>query len=129
MAQEVRKLSIRSYNAFLKAAKARGGLSHKQAQAAYRVMRARIGRSLKGVDVKRHPRIFSESSGKARRGGGRKRPGEKPSKAPAAKPTPTKVLKRISSLAEWERSFNRFHGPFQTLIIVSSADYEDEDNG
>lgn len=119
-------MSIRSYNAFLKAAKARGGLSHKQAQAAYRVMSARIGRSLKGVDVKRHPRIFSESSGKARHGAGRRKsPGEKPARVPATKPSPapSKVLKRIGTLAEWERSFNRFHGPFQTLIIVSSADY------
>ena len=58
-------MSIRNYNAFLKAARKAasktGGLSLPAARKAYKKMSARVGRPLKGIDVKKHPRIFKES--------------------------------------------------------------------
>jgi hypothetical protein len=58
-------VSIRNYNAWIKAARKAadktGGLSLPAARKAYRKMAGRVGRPLKGVDVKKHPRIFKES--------------------------------------------------------------------
>lgn|SRR5574337_51488 len=56
--------TIRNYNAFLKSAK-KEGLTHRKAQQTYRSMSGRIGRSLKGVDVLRHPRIFQQEGRKS----------------------------------------------------------------
>lgn len=68
-------MSIRNYNAWIKAARKAsaktGGLSLPAARKSYQKMAARVGRPLKGTDVKKHPRIFKESipaksGGKAR---------------------------------------------------------------
>lgn len=57
--------TIRNYNAWIKAARKAadktGGLSLPAARKAYKKMAARVGRPLKGTDVKKHPRIFKES--------------------------------------------------------------------
>lgn len=67
-------MSIRNYNAWLKAARkaARktGGLSLPAARKAYKKMAARVGRPLKGTDVQKHPRIFKDSLPKKKRSAG-----------------------------------------------------------
>src|SRR6516165_10669134 len=60
-----KRTAIRSYNAFLKEARAAHGLSLKEARAAYRNVSDRLGRPAKGVDVARHPRITKQESEKA----------------------------------------------------------------
>jgi hypothetical protein len=58
----------RSYQAFVKGIKASKGLSHKEAQAAYRAMGERLGRSPAKADLARHPRISSQVSKQAQTG-------------------------------------------------------------
>ena len=52
--------SIRNYNAFVREAKSELELTHKQAQTLYRTLRDDLGRSLYGVDVKRHAAVEAE---------------------------------------------------------------------
>jgi hypothetical protein len=61
-----RKWSVRSYNAFLKEAKAMSGkpITHKQAQQVYREMRDRFGKSLNRNSIRAHPRGFSDAVSK-----------------------------------------------------------------
>lgn len=54
-------MSIRNYNAFIKAARKKGGLSLPSARKVYHKVKARLGEPPKGTDVKKHPRIFKES--------------------------------------------------------------------
>ena len=56
--------TIRNYNAALAALKATG-ITHKQAQSAYKGMKERLGRPVFGVDVKRHPRIAKQEAKKS----------------------------------------------------------------
>jgi hypothetical protein len=56
---------IRAYNGFLKAIKAARGISHKEAQQAYRGISERLGRAPKAKDVSAHPRITREEAKKA----------------------------------------------------------------
>jgi hypothetical protein len=48
---------IRAYNAFIRAIKGAQGISHKEAQQAYRGISERLGRAPKAKDVAAHPRI------------------------------------------------------------------------
>jgi len=52
--------SIRNYNAFLRQAKTKHKLSHKEAQALYRSMKQRLGRPVFAKDLTRHPRITKQ---------------------------------------------------------------------
>lgn len=114
--------SIRNYNAFLRAAKSDLGISHTQAQRAYRSMAERTGRSLYAVDVARHPRMARQEAEKAvktearetrraarearepvkRERAPRARGGE-PAAAPAPAPTLQERAARVASVEEWER--------------------------
>jgi len=51
--------SIRNYNTFIREAKSATGLNYKGAQELYRRERDHFGRSMRGVDVSRHPIITS----------------------------------------------------------------------
>ncbi len=107
-------MSIRNYNAFLKAArkasKRTGGLSLPAARKVYKTMAARLGRPLKGTDVRKHPRIFGESERTRKRAAPSgtpkvRKPGlEKPAAGkrtiskpsqPATKRVPSKPAKRV----------------------------------
>lgn len=61
------KWSIRNYNTFLREIRSRHDLTLPQARQAYRYMRDRTGRSLRGVDVKRHPVIAKQEAARAKR--------------------------------------------------------------
>ena len=117
--------SIRSYNAFLREARAQHGLSLKEARAAYRGVTERLGRPAKGVDVARHPRITKQEAQKAekavakqeraerraeraREKGAAEKPGraERPAKrekggAEPAAPPPAPKAKPFTSLAQY----------------------------
>ena len=68
-------MSQRSYQAFIKAIRKRhGGLSLPAARKAAKVAAVRLGRPVRGIDVKQHPRIVKEAVPKAAGG-------VKPSKA------------------------------------------------
>lgn len=58
-------MARRNYNAWIKAARAAsaktGGLSLPAARKAYKIASERLGRPLRGVDVRIHPRIFKEA--------------------------------------------------------------------
>jgi hypothetical protein len=58
---------IRSYNAFLRAAKARYDLTQAQARVMARAVADRLGRAVIGADVKRHPVIARQEASKAPR--------------------------------------------------------------
>lgn len=70
----------RSYQAFLRAAKAEYGLSHKQAQKMYRDVRDRLDRAPLKADISRHPRISTKAAKAAAQAP------EKPRKAAAPRP-------------------------------------------
>lgn len=108
-------MSIRNYNAFLREVKRKHGITHKQAQRAYRKVSLRMGRPAIGRDVSRHPRITADSIRKTKaRKGVKKVPGDAGQKG----------LRTIRTIAEWERLFKFFHGAtFKDERIVSSADY------
>lgn len=53
------------YNAFLGAIKAARGITHREAQQAYRGLSARLGRAPKAADVTAHPRIVKAEATKA----------------------------------------------------------------
>lgn len=111
-------MSIRNYNAFLKAVKKKHGTTHKQAQSAYRRLSKKIGRPAKGVDVSKHPRLTraalqGRKRGTVSRGGRVTRASEKPSR-----------LRRITSIADWTAAIRSGQfGPVETQLVVSSADY------
>jgi hypothetical protein len=58
--------NIRSYNAFIKGARAKHGLSLAEARVLYRATSERLHRPAKGVDVSRHPRILAQEVKKAK---------------------------------------------------------------
>jgi len=60
-------VSIKNYNAFLRAARRTGGLSLPAARKVYRKVSKRLGRSAKGIDVRNHPRIFRDALSKRER--------------------------------------------------------------
>ena len=53
--------STKNYQAYLRAAQAKGGLTYRQAQAVYREQKAIQGRSLFARDVQRHPKYFARA--------------------------------------------------------------------
>ncbi len=57
-----RKWTIRNYNAFLREAKRKHGVTHREGQDLYRRVRDRLGRSVRAVDVERHPRIGAQEA-------------------------------------------------------------------
>ncbi len=110
-------MSTRSYQAFLKAVKKKHGITHKQAQKAYRRVSSRLNRPARGVDVRDHPRILRDSLNKKRRS--------------VAKGSPKKghkktisVAKRIRTIEQWEDLYDDAV-LFETEDVVSSADYGD----
>jgi hypothetical protein len=58
----------RSYQAFVREVKSSKGLTHKEAQAAYRGMSERLGRAPAKADLARHPRISSQVAKAAQSG-------------------------------------------------------------
>lgn len=60
-----RKWSIKSYNAYLSAAKTSYGLSHRQAQQMYRNHTQRAGQGLRAKDLRDHPRIAAQEARRA----------------------------------------------------------------
>jgi len=54
-------MSVKNYHAFIRAARKHGGLSLPAARKVAKKVAARLDRPVKGVDVKKHPRIFRES--------------------------------------------------------------------
>jgi hypothetical protein len=135
-------MSTRSYHAFIKAARKTGGLSLPAARKAYHKMKDRLGRQPKGIDVKKHPRIFKQSlvsksrktnsSAKAagvaknqskpiraaRTGKGSAKPTQKPrSQARPQRAAPQRV-RRVTSFERFIESFEDFMEFFE--------DFEDE---
>lgn len=55
-------MSIRNYNAFVKGARAKHGLTLGEAREAYKTASARLGRPAIGADVTRHPRIMRDAA-------------------------------------------------------------------
>ena len=129
--------TIRNYNAWIKAARKAaaktGGLSLPAARKAYRKMAARVGRPLKGTDVKLHPRIFRESIPK--RSGGRAaqkratpvRGARAPGPAARAKPAVAKravgPARKIESIAQFEALGLLDFLPDQEVEYVSTQEY------
>jgi hypothetical protein len=103
-------LSIRNYNAWLRAVRKEFGITQKQAQAAYRRASKRSGRSLLGVDVLRHPRITKDAV--KRRGGPVPTPRtvKQPRKKGATSSTPTRrpPSKTIRSIRDWEEWLDEY---------------------
>jgi hypothetical protein len=103
----------RSYQAFLKRAKADYGLTHRKAQVMYRKMSDRLGEPAKAKDIKSHPRIAKQEAGKALRARGRREVGREepkhkaPPPAPPVAPGPEKVIK---SHAEYVRLYDEYDG-------------------
>jgi hypothetical protein len=62
------KNGIRSYNSFLKSAKSREGLSHKQAQQLYRDLKERIGERPTRLTFSKHPKIAKEEASLVKHG-------------------------------------------------------------
>lgn len=126
-------MSIRNYNAFLKAARRTGGLSLPAARKSYRKMAARLDRAPKGIDVKRHPRIFRDSLSKrelvniprkAVRRAGLATKAARPKRAVSRKPEPAIERKRervIRTLAQWERELDLMLQEDETY--ASSTEY------
>lgn len=52
-----RRWSIINYNAFLRGVKREFGVSHRHAQQTYKLLRDHLGRSVRAVDIERHPRL------------------------------------------------------------------------
>src|SRR5437667_459879 len=106
-------MSIRNYNAFLREVKKKHGVSQRKAQEVYRRTRDRLGRSAKGTDVKKHPRIVTEAV-KDRRSGNRGK-----AKGSGKHVKPNRGI--IRSIAEWRQV--RLDSGGETVQVVSSADY------
>ena len=106
-------MSIRSYNAFLKAVRRKHGLTQKQAQKAYRGVSSRLNRPAKGVDAKKHPGITADEARKS----ARKRATSP--KSGASKPKGKGRI--IRSIGEWRRLYHADGG--YSVKVVSSADY------
>ena len=129
--------TIRNYNAWIKAARKAsektGGLPFSPAarKACHCKMADRVGRPLKGVDVKKHPRIFKESI--PLRSGGRK-PAPKRGAAPVRRSVPAqrtapapapRRAKVIRSIEEWERLTELdFEYTQEDLEYASTAEYK-----
>lgn len=62
------KWTIKSYNAYLSAAKSSYGLSHRQAQAMYRSHAERAGGPLNSRSLRDHPRIARQEAQRAAEG-------------------------------------------------------------
>lgn len=77
----------RSYNAFVRVAKRNEGLTHREAQAAYRSMKDRLGQSPTAKDIKAHPRMMRDAVKAAK-------PPAPKKKAPAKKAAPKKAAKK-----------------------------------
>ena len=120
-------MSIRNYNAFLKAARRTGGLSLPAARIKYRKVSERLGRPAKGTDVRNHPRIFRDSLSKreraklattaVRKAGLSKRAAPK-KPAVSRKPEPAIERKRqrvIRTLKDFERELD--------LMLQEDAEY------
>jgi hypothetical protein len=120
-------VSIRNYNAFLRAARRTGGLSLPVARKAYRKVSARLNRPAKGIDVRNHPRIFRDALSKRERAKLAATPVRKAGLAKRAaprkpivsrKPEPAVERKRqrvIKTLNEWQRELD--------LMLEEDAEY------
>jgi hypothetical protein len=82
------KSKQRSYQAFLKRAKADYGLTHRKAQVMYRKVSERLGEPAKAKDLKAHPRIAKQEAQKSQRS----RIGGVARKAPSKPPAPPSPL-------------------------------------
>lgn len=137
-------MSTKNYQAFLKAARKRdGGLSLPAARKVYKKVAARLGRSPKGVDVKKHPRIFRESlpaaarrrisglskvrkstkASSAANTGGKSRPGSVVGRIPAGKKSATRggVVSRKAQQAGPSRLVVKPPAPVE---YVSTPEYK-----
>jgi hypothetical protein len=122
--------TIRNYNAWIKAARKAaaktGGLSLPAARKAYKKMAARVGRPLKGTDVKLHPRIFRESIPK--RSGGRAAPKRtaavRVARAPGpAAPSKPAVAERAVVKTRRIESIDQFLALAAELFDVGEVEY------
>jgi len=59
------RYSIRNYNAFIKEARSKHGLSVPEARNAYKAVSAKLGHPARGVDVSRSPRIVAKAAKQA----------------------------------------------------------------
>lgn len=91
--------TIRNYNAWIRNTRAKYGISLKEARESYRIARKDLGRPLRGVDVKRHPRI----TGRAVRN--------------VTRPTP----KRIRTIDEYQRALEESDN-FARMTIGAGVD-------
>jgi len=117
------KWTIRNYNTYLREFKRATGGSHKTAQAAYRIMRDRAGRSLRGVDVKRHPRMVKDAY---KAGLAATRRVERRVKLAAEVEAAEQVL--VTSAEQWIDNYEEWSDDYDIVEEEweSTADYEEE---
>ena len=89
--------TIRNYNAALSAIKQAQGVTHKQAQAAYKNLATKLGHPVRGVDVKRNPKETTTAVNKVKRA-------EKKQAVERAKEKkkPVEAIEDIKIIEEWE---------------------------
>lgn len=107
------KWSIKNYNAWIKAARAKEPtLTIKQARGSYRAMSTQLKRPLYAVDVKRHPRVFKQST-KA-----------KPPAAPKRKPSKPKEKRELRTISQWNAAYQRalLKNLYKQEIIAAGVD-------
>lgn len=113
---------FRSYNAFLKSAKAQQGLTHSQAQSLYRELKDRLGVAPTRLSLRQHPRITKQEVSKVLRPiraiKAEKPKRERGQRGPAT-PPPVKFLKSIRSLEEYE---DLSEEPFDVEVIGAGVD-------
>lgn len=55
------RYKIQNYNAFLKATKRHGAITHKQAQKVYRIMKGALGHPVRKVDTTNYPDLWDDA--------------------------------------------------------------------
>ena len=132
MAKSIRR---RGYNAYLRRAKKRFGLTHTQARKMYRLQSAHAGEPINSASLDKHPRLASRFAAQAKthtrsRATSKKlsvssknQPGgARPGGTPApSKRVETAAPKRIRSVREWEEYYDRADA-YEDLILNAGVD-------
>jgi hypothetical protein len=116
----------RSYQAFLKRAKADYGLTHRKAQVMYRKMSDRLGEPAKAKDIKSHPRIAKQEAGKALRSKGPTgaRKGGALEKPPSPPPGPAKTITSLGQYHDLYDDFDSYDWDYEDY--AGGVDYGEE---